>query len=79
MFLCFLLSSIPLNLRPRPLVRTVAYLPALHTLVLLCHTDAKAAADKLAREVSKQGFSSFQSVVCTMSWLLRNNLPSQRW
>jgi hypothetical protein len=32
-----------------------------------CHTDAKAAADKLAREVSKQGFISFQSVVCTMS------------
>ena len=66
MFLYFLLSLIHLSLRPRPLVRTVAY-RLLHTLVLLCHTDAKAAADKLAREVSKQGFLSFQSVVCTMS------------
>lgn len=66
MFLYFLLSLILLNLRPRPLVRTVAYL-LLHTLKFLCHTDAKAAADKLAREVSKQGFFSFQSVVCTVS------------
>lgn len=66
MFLYFLLSLILLSVRPRPLVRNVAY-RLLYTLVLLYHTDAKAAADKLAREVSKQGFLSFQSVVCTMS------------
>jgi hypothetical protein len=38
-----------------------------YTNSTFCHTDAKAAADKLAREVSKQGFFSIQSVVCTMS------------
>ena len=65
MFLYFLLSLILLNPLPRPLVRTIACLPA-HTLDLLCHVDAKAAADKIAREVSKQGFFSFQSVFCTM-------------
>ena len=60
----FIHSLILFDLLPQLLVRIVTWLPRRYT-GLPYPTDAKAAADNLAREISKQGFFSFQSVNLT--------------